>query len=54
MDDVFAVADKIAVLRLGRNNGVFDTKSSTRKEIIEAITGSVDNAVTKRASAHGN
>jgi ABC-type sugar transport system ATPase subunit len=54
MDDIFAVADRIAVLRLGRNNGVFNAASSSRKEIIEAITGSVDNAVTQRAKAHLN
>jgi ABC-type sugar transport system ATPase subunit len=52
MDDIFAVADRIAVLRLGRNNGIFNTKDISRKEVIEAITGSVDNAVTQRAQAH--
>ncbi len=54
MDDIFAVADRIAVLRLGKNNGVFKTATSSRKEIIEAITGSADNAVTQRAKAHSN
>jgi D-xylose transport system ATP-binding protein len=52
MDDIFAVADRIAVLRLGRNNGIFSAKDTSRKEVIEAITGSVDNAVTQRAQAH--
>jgi ABC-type sugar transport system ATPase subunit len=52
MDDIFAVADRIAVLRLGRNNGMFKAKETSRKEVIEAITGSVDNAVTQRAEAH--
>lgn len=51
MDDIFAVADRIAVLRLGRNNGIFSANSTSRKEVIEAITGSVDNAVTQRAEA---
>ncbi|MFI5533062.1 ATP-binding cassette domain-containing protein [Kitasatospora sp. NPDC051853] len=48
MADVMAVADTVAVLRLGRNNGVFDRRSTTREEIISAITGATDNAVTRR------
>ncbi|MEJ8638025.1 MULTISPECIES: ATP-binding cassette domain-containing protein [Streptomyces] len=50
MADVKAVADKVAVLRLGRNNGVFDVKSTSQEEIISAITGATDNAVTRRAA----
>ncbi|MDN3292523.1 ATP-binding cassette domain-containing protein [Streptomyces ficellus] len=48
MADVRAVADKVAVLRLGRNNGVFDVEDTTHEEIIAAITGATDNAVTRR------
>ncbi|MFJ8648333.1 ATP-binding cassette domain-containing protein [Streptomyces sp. NPDC093546] len=48
MADVRAVADKVAVLRLGRNNGVFNVKDTTHEEIIAAITGATDNAVTRR------
>ncbi|MEV4889714.1 ATP-binding cassette domain-containing protein [Nonomuraea sp. NPDC055795] len=48
MVDVKAVADRVAVLRLGRNNGVFDARSTTQEEIIAAITGATDNAVTRR------
>jgi simple sugar transport system ATP-binding protein/D-xylose transport system ATP-binding protein len=51
MEDVRAVADSVAVLRLGRNNGVFDVASVTSEEIIAAITGATDNAVTRRAAA---
>lgn len=50
MADVKAVADKVGVLRLGRNNGVFDVKSTSQEEIISAITGATDNAVTRRAA----
>ncbi|MEV0040715.1 ATP-binding cassette domain-containing protein [Streptomyces sp. NPDC056909] len=50
MADVKAVADKVAVLRLGGNNGVFDVASTSQEEIIAAITGATDNAVTRRAS----
>ncbi|WP_129843017.1 ATP-binding cassette domain-containing protein [Streptomyces sp. RFCAC02] len=46
--DVRAVADDVAVLRLGRNNGVFDVSTTTGEEIIAAITGATDNAVTRR------
>ncbi|MET9802457.1 ATP-binding cassette domain-containing protein [Streptomyces sp. NPDC006368] len=48
MADVRAVADRVAVLRLGRNNGVFHVKDTTHEEIIAAITGATDNAVTRR------
>ncbi|MEV7403041.1 ATP-binding cassette domain-containing protein [Streptomyces sp. NPDC091267] len=48
MVDVMAVADRIAVMRLGRNNGFFDRRSTTTEEIISAITGATDSAVTRR------
>ena len=46
--DVRAVADRVAVLRLGRNNGVFRVADTTGEEIIAAITGAADNAVSRR------
>ena len=49
MADVKAVADRVAVLRLGRNNGSFSVKDTSQEEIIAAITGATDNAVTRRA-----
>ncbi|WP_030444713.1 ATP-binding cassette domain-containing protein [Actinocatenispora sera] len=52
MADVGAVADRVAVLRLGRNNGVFDMQDTTQEQIISAITGASDNAVTRRAARH--
>ncbi|MFG3312280.1 ATP-binding cassette domain-containing protein [Streptomyces albidoflavus] len=48
MADVLAVADQVAVLRLGRNNGVFDVVDTSHEEIISAITGASENAVTRR------
>ncbi|MFI8930232.1 ATP-binding cassette domain-containing protein [Streptomyces sp. NPDC053474] len=48
MADVRAVADRVAVLRLGRNNGVFNVADTSPEEIIAAITGATDNAVTRR------
>ena len=50
MEDVRAVADRIVVLRLGRNNGVFDPDASNQ-ELVSAITGATDNAVSRRAGA---
>ncbi|MCH0541459.1 sugar ABC transporter ATP-binding protein [Streptomyces sp. MUM 203J] len=51
MGDVKAVADSVAVLRLGRNNGFFDVPTTSHEQIISSITGATDNAVTRRASA---
>ncbi|MFR9673224.1 ATP-binding cassette domain-containing protein [Streptomyces sp. TR06-5] len=48
MADVQAVADRVAVLRLGRNNGVFPVRDTSHEQIIAAITGATDNAVTRR------
>lgn len=47
MEDVRAVADRIVVLRLGRNNGVFDADTS-QSELVAAITGATDNSVSRR------
>jgi ABC-type sugar transport system ATPase subunit len=52
MADVQAVANRVAVLRLGRNNGEFRIGEVSYEEIIAAITGATDNAVTRRAGAH--
>ena len=37
--DVFAVADRVAVLRLGRMAGEFEIGKSSQEEIVAAITG---------------
>jgi D-xylose transport system ATP-binding protein len=46
--DVKAVADRVVVLRLGRNAGVFDPDRTSQEEIVSAITGALDNAVARR------
>jgi simple sugar transport system ATP-binding protein/D-xylose transport system ATP-binding protein len=53
MVDVKAVADTVVVLRLGRNNGVFDVEDVSSEDIIAAITGATDNAVTRRVARRG-
>ncbi|MDJ0378785.1 ATP-binding cassette domain-containing protein [Cryobacterium sp. PH31-L1] len=50
MADVRAVADRVVVLRLGRNNGDFVVGEVSPEEIIAAITGATDNAVTRRTA----
>jgi simple sugar transport system ATP-binding protein/D-xylose transport system ATP-binding protein len=52
MDVVTAVADRVAVLRLGRNNGVFAIEDVSPEDIVAAITGATDNVVTRRTAAH--
>ncbi len=44
LTDVLAVADRIVVLRLGRNNGEFDAETATSEVLIAAITGALDTA----------
>ncbi|MEU3565708.1 MULTISPECIES: ATP-binding cassette domain-containing protein [unclassified Kitasatospora] len=53
MADVRAVADTVAVLRLGRNNGVFPVAGTTQEQIVAAITGATDNAHARRARRTG-
>jgi D-xylose transport system ATP-binding protein len=50
MSDVMAVADRVVVLRLGRNNGEFRVADTNVQEIIAAITGATTNAVSARAA----
>ncbi len=53
MEDVRAVADRIVVLRLGRNNGVF-LPDASNQELVSAITGASDNAVSRRSGRHAS
>jgi D-xylose transport system ATP-binding protein len=50
MADVQAVADRVVVLRLGRNAGEFDARQVTSTELVAAITGASDNVVAERAA----
>jgi D-xylose transport system ATP-binding protein len=42
--DVFEVANRIYVLRLGREEGTYDAKEVTREQIVGAITGATSSA----------
>jgi D-xylose transport system ATP-binding protein len=43
MGDVKALADRAAVLRLGRNNGFFNVNTASQEQIIASITGATEN-----------
>jgi len=45
LHDVFETADRITVLRLGRDVGVFERKSTTQQAVVEAITAGVPTKV---------
>ncbi|TVL88758.1 ATP-binding cassette domain-containing protein [Streptomyces sp. SAJ15] len=53
MGNVKAVADEVAVLRLGRNNGLFDVNTASQEQIIASITGATGDAVTSRSPGSG-
>jgi D-xylose transport system ATP-binding protein len=53
MENVRAVSDRIVVLRLGRNNGVFGPEA-THHELVAAITGAADNVVARREELERN
>ena len=44
LEDVFAVADRVQVMRGGRKVGVVDIKNSSRREVLGMIIGSADAA----------
>jgi D-xylose transport system ATP-binding protein len=41
LHDIFAVADRITVLRLGKNVGIYDRRTTTQQEVVHAITAGV-------------
>jgi D-xylose transport system ATP-binding protein len=53
MADVQAVADRIVVLRLGRNAAEFRVEEATTEQLVAAITGASDNVVADRARRRG-
>src|SRR4051812_16497869 len=46
LHDIFEVADRITVLRLGRNVGVYERARTTQQEIVSAITAGVPTKVS--------
>jgi D-xylose transport system ATP-binding protein len=48
---VKALADRAAVLRLGRNNGFFNVNTVSQEQIIASVTGATDN-VPRRGTSY--
>jgi len=46
LHDVFAVADRITVLRLGRNAGLYQRAATTQQEVVQAITAGIPTKVS--------
>jgi D-xylose transport system ATP-binding protein len=53
LHDVFETATRIAVLRLGRNVGVYEKASTTQQEVVHAITAGVPTKVSGIPSTSG-
>jgi D-xylose transport system ATP-binding protein len=53
LHDIFEVADRITVLRLGRNVAVYDRASTTQEEVVHAITAGMPTKVAGSASGNG-
>ena len=46
LHDIFEVADRITVLRLGRDIGVYERDKTTQQEVVQAITAGVPTKVS--------
>jgi D-xylose transport system ATP-binding protein len=46
LHDIFEVADRITVLRLGRSVAVYDRRATTQQEVVQAITAGVPTKVS--------
>jgi D-xylose transport system ATP-binding protein len=53
LHDVFETADRITVLRLGRNVGVFERRETTQQAVVEAITAGMPTKVSGISSTAG-
>jgi D-xylose transport system ATP-binding protein len=51
LHDVFETADRITVMRLGRDVGVFDRRTTTQQTVVEAITAGIPTKVAGIPSA---
>jgi len=46
LHDIFEVADRITVLRLGRDVGVYEREKTTQQEVVQAITAGIPTKVS--------
>ena len=50
LHDIFEVAHRITVLRLGRDIGVYEREATTQQEVVQAITAGIPTKVSGIAS----
>ena len=53
LHDIFEVATRITVLRLGRNVGVYEREKTTQQEVVQAITAGIPTKVSGVAATAG-
>jgi D-xylose transport system ATP-binding protein len=53
LHDIFEVADRITVLRLGKHVGVYNRRDTTQQEVVHAITAGIPTKVAGIASEPG-
>ena len=46
LHDIFEAANRITVLRLGRNVGIFEREKTTQQEVVHAITAGTPTKVS--------
>ena len=54
LHDIFEVATRITVLRLGRDVGVYDRATTTQQEVVSAITAGIPTKVAGMAETAGD
>src|SRR5581483_1348114 len=53
LHDIFETADRITVLRLGRNVGVFDRRTASQQDVVAAITAGTPTKVSGIPATQG-
>jgi D-xylose transport system ATP-binding protein len=53
LHDIFEAADRITVLRLGRNVAIFERRATTQEEVVHAITAGVPTKVAGIPATNG-
>ena len=53
LHDIFEVADRITVLRLGRDIGIYEREKTTQEAIVHAITAGIPTKVSGIPSTDG-
>ena len=51
MEEIRQITDRIVVLRLGKNAGMFNAHTDSSEDVVAAITGASDSAALERERA---